>query len=84
MGGSGERDEAKHYGRRTTGRGRSIPLYCFERESRGARQAWLMLWSRASAAREPCRHLVEGHLHHLHGDHRDNHGPLEVVASASR
>ncbi|KGJ08839.1 hypothetical protein ATH84_102959 [Paracoccus versutus] len=24
-------------------------------------------------------YLVDGHLHHPHGDHCDNHGPLEVV-----
>jgi hypothetical protein len=26
-------------------------------------------------------YLVEGQLHHPHGDHCDNHGPLEVVAN---
>jgi hypothetical protein len=24
-------------------------------------------------------YLVDGHLHHQHGDHCDNHGPVEVV-----
>ncbi|WP_129673265.1 hypothetical protein [Candidatus Chloroploca sp. Khr17] len=25
-------------------------------------------------------YLVDGRLHHVHGDHCDDHGPLEVVA----
>ncbi|MEW6732270.1 MAG: hypothetical protein AB1489_13155 [Acidobacteriota bacterium] len=24
-------------------------------------------------------HIVQGHLHHLHGDHCDDHGPVEIV-----
>jgi UDP-2,3-diacylglucosamine pyrophosphatase LpxH len=24
-------------------------------------------------------YLVDGHLHHPHGDHCDDHGPVEVV-----
>jgi hypothetical protein len=24
--------------------------------------------------------LVDGHLHHPHGDHCDDHGPIEVVS----
>jgi hypothetical protein len=27
-------------------------------------------------------YLVNGHLHHAHGDHCDDHGPVEVVAKA--
>jgi hypothetical protein len=26
--------------------------------------------------------LVNGHLHHPHGDHCDDHGPVEVVQQA--
>jgi hypothetical protein len=26
-------------------------------------------------------YLVDGHLHHPHGDHCDNHGKVEVVKS---
>jgi hypothetical protein len=26
-------------------------------------------------------YLVGGHLHHPHGDHCDDHGPVEVVQS---
>jgi hypothetical protein len=26
-------------------------------------------------------YLVQGHLHHPHGDHCDDHGPLETVAA---
>lgn len=28
-------------------------------------------------------YLVEGRLHHPHGDHCDDHGPIEVVEAAS-
>jgi UDP-2,3-diacylglucosamine pyrophosphatase LpxH len=27
-------------------------------------------------------YLVGGHLHHPHGDHCDDHGPVRVVGSA--
>ena len=26
-------------------------------------------------------YLVDGHLHHVHGDHCDDHGPITLVAS---
>jgi hypothetical protein len=25
--------------------------------------------------------LVDGHLHHVHGDHCDDHGPVALVSS---
>jgi hypothetical protein len=28
-------------------------------------------------------YLVEGHLHHSHGDHCDDHGRVEVIAAKS-
>ena len=28
-------------------------------------------------------YLVDGHLHHPHGTHCDNHGPVEIVQSAT-
>jgi UDP-2,3-diacylglucosamine pyrophosphatase LpxH len=27
-------------------------------------------------------YLVNGHLHHPHGDHCDDHGPVKVVQSS--
>jgi hypothetical protein len=27
-------------------------------------------------------YLVKGHLHHPHGDHCDDHGPVEIVPKA--
>jgi UDP-2,3-diacylglucosamine pyrophosphatase LpxH len=28
-------------------------------------------------------YLVEGHLHHPHGDHCDDHGPLNIASQTA-